>query len=213
MKIVVLGANGEVGSRIVGEALARGHEVTAAVRSLDRAQAVAPEAHVVGVNAEDAEAVAEAITGHDLVVTALRPAEGREEDLVVLTRSVLDAANSVSLPTIVVGGAARLHLPEDPANTILTAPGFLPSEVRPIATACQHQFEMVATRTTGAWSYISPPAMLSPGRRTGRYRTGTDTLIVDEEGQSAISMEDFAVAILDEAEAPKHHRAAFTVGY
>ncbi len=77
----------------------------------------------------------------------------------------------------------------------------------------QAQYELCLGETRAAWTYLSPLGMLEPGERTGRYRLGADTLLVDEGGVSRISMEDLAVAMLDEAEAPKHVRRAFTVGY
>ena len=97
--------------------------------------------------------------------------------------------------------------------TVLSAPGFLPSSAIPIALACQKQYELCLAETRVDWTYLSPAAMLEPGERTGRYRLGADTLVADEHGISRISMEDFAVAVLDEAETPKHTRQPFTVGY
>ena len=96
---------------------------------------------------------------------------------------------------------------------MLSAPDFLPGAVVPIARACQAQYELCLEETRVDWTYLSPAAMLEPGDRTGRYRLGTDTLVVDESGVSRISIEDFAVAMLDEVERPKHIRRAFTVGY
>ena len=111
------------------------------------------------------------------------------------------------------GGAARLLLPDRGGETVLSAPGFLPTSTVAIARACQAQYELCLAEIRAEWTYLSPPAILEPGERTGHYRLGGDTLVVDDDGASRISMEDFAVAILDEAETPKHRREAFTVGY
>ncbi len=92
-------------------------------------------------------------------------------------------------------------------------PPSLPASIVAIARASQAQYELCLGETRAAWTYLSPPGMLEPGERTGRYRLGADTLLVDEGGVSRISMEDLAVAMLDEAEAAKHVRRAFTVGY
>jgi putative NADH-flavin reductase len=131
--------------------------------------------------------------------------------LVSLTRSVLDAAARSSLRVLVIGGAASLKMPDQSGDTVLTAPGFLPDAAVPIAKACQAQYELCAVERRVDWSYLCPPAMLTPGVRTGRYRLGSDTLLVDADEKSAISMEDFAVALIDEAEAPRHKKARFTV--
>ncbi|HAT86127.1 MAG TPA: NADH-flavin reductase, partial [Rhizobiales bacterium] len=82
-----------------------------------------------------------------------------------------------------------------------------------IATACQAQFELMQAQDDVDWTYLCPPAMLTPGERKDHYRIGSDTLVVDEDGNSGISMEDFAIAMLDEAENPKHRKQRFTVGY
>ncbi len=210
MKMIVFGARGEVGSRIVSEALARDHAVTAVVRSQAQTQSLPPLVTSRVADLSDTAQVAEMMAGHDLAISALRPPDGQEDTLVALTRSVLDSAARYSLWTIVVGGAASLQLPGQNGHTVLTAPGFLPDAVVPIAKACQAQYELCIAEDRVDWSYICPPAMLTPGIRTGRYRLGTDTLVVDADGNSAISMEDFAVALIDEAEAPRHKNARFT---
>ncbi len=126
--------------------------------------------------------------------------------------SVAKAAKAAGTRFIVVGGAAPLRLPEDPSHTVLTAPGFLPESSVPIATACQQQHDWVLPQLGELGSYLCSPAMLLPGTRTGSYRVGDDTLITDDDGNSHISMEDFAVAALDEVEHSNHTGRRFTVG-
>ncbi len=211
MKILVMGARGDVGSRVVREALSRGHDVTALVREVSqRTDLPLPVTVAVG-DVLDGPRLTELMAGHDLAISAVRPPDGQEEILVPLTRSVLEAASVAGVPVLVVGGAASLKLPDRNGTTVLTAPGFLSEAVVPIARACQDQFELCAAETQAQWSYLCPPAMLVPGQRTGRYRLGADTLLVDEAGDSTISMEDFAVALIDEAETPHHPMARFTV--
>lgn len=213
MKITVFGAAGDVGSRIVAEALSRGHTVAAVVR--DEAQfsklpeAVTPRRGDAG----NADEVARLLDGQDLAISALRPADGREEALVTLTRAVLEGAGASGVRALIVGGAASLRLPDGSGHTVLTAPGFLPDTVLPIAGACYSQYLLCTLETRTDWSYLCPPAMLTPGQRTGTYRAGSDSLLVDAAGESRISMEDFAVAMLDEAEKPRHSRTCFTVAY
>ena len=213
MRIVIIGAAGDVGRRIVTEALSRGHTVTGLVRSETQfgrlPETVKPYAADVSNPAETARVIKE----QDLVISAVRPPDGHEDVLVSLTRSVLDGAAAAGVRALIVGGASRLKLPDGSGATVLSAPGFLPASTIPIALACQKQYELCLTETRVDWTYLSPAAMLEPGERTGRYRLGADTLVADEHGISRISMEDFAVAVLDEAETPKHTRQPFTVGY
>lgn len=213
MNITVYGAAGNVGRRIASEALARGHTVTGVVRAKAQFDKLPINVSPCAIDISDSRQLAPTLKGQDLIISALRPPEGQEDSLVALTRSVLNGAAAAGVRVLLVGGAARLRLPERNGETVLSAPNFLPSSVVAIARACQAQYELCLNETRVDWSYLSPAAILEPGNRVGRYRLGTDSLVVDESGVSRISMEDFAVAILDEAERPKHIRRAFTVGY
>lgn len=213
MNIIVFGARGDVGSRLVSEALARDHSVTAVVRN--EAQIEALPSSVTGRVADvtNTDQVSELMADHDLAISALRPPDGQEEMLVDLTKSVLTASAKTGVRALIVGGAASLKVPGHGEHTVLTAPGFLPDEVVPIAKACQTQFELCNAEIDADWTYLCPPAMLTPGERTGQYRSGTDALVVDADGNSAIAMEDFAVAMIDEAQTAQHRRERFTVAY
>ena len=213
MKVTVFGATGDVGRRVVDEALMRGHEVTAVARSESKLRTLPPSAARRIAEIGAASDVAGLLAGQDLAISALRPPEGQEAALVPLTRAVVEGAAQAGVPVLVVGGAASLRLAGQGDATVLTAPGFLPDRLLPIARACQAQYEFVTAEQRADWRYLCPPAMLTPGLRTGRYRVGSDTLLADDAGDSAISMEDFAVALLDEAETPRHSRQRFTVAY
>lgn len=213
MKMIVFGARGDVGSRVVSEALTRWHSVTAVVRKEAQVTSLPPSVTACTADVSNAAQVADIMAGHDLAISAVRPPDGQEDLLVALTGSVLDAAAQALVRVLVVGGAASLLLPDESGYTVLTAPDFLPDAVLPIARACQAQYELCLTETRAEWSYLCPPAMLTPGTRTGRYRHGSDVLLCDADGNAAISMEDFAVALIDEAERPQHSRARFTVAY
>lgn len=213
MRIIVFGATGEVGRRLVDEALRRGHDLSAVVHSASKLDRLPAAATGVVLDAKDTEASAAAIARHDLVISALRPPEGREDELPTLTQSVLEAAGASDKRVLVVGGAANLFLPDRSGHTVLTAPGYLPDSVRPIAAACFAQFMVCVADRRARWQYFSPPASLSPGHRTGRYRRGVDVLLVDDAGESKISMEDFAVAVLDAAEATSPEPRRVTVAY
>jgi len=213
MKIIVFGARGEVGSRIVAEAQARGHDVTAVVRSSTQMNGEALTVKTVVADITDTAALPSLLAGFDLAISAVRPPDGQEMDLPPLTDTLLTAAGQANIRLLIVGGAASLLVPDQNRHSVLTAPGFLPEDVVPIARASFAQYELCRDEQDTDWTYLSPPAMLVPGERTGNYRTGADMLLVDEEGNSQISMEDFSVAMLDEAERPSHRQARFTVAY
>lgn len=213
MKLIVFGATGDVGSRVVSEALARGHQVTAAIRN-EAAQAKLPaEVTPIIADATNPAALAAAMEFQDVAISALRSPPGREGEIVALTRSILDAASQTGVRVIIAGGAARLRLPNGSPHTVLTDPDFLPENIVPIARASMAQWELCASEKSANWTYASPSALLQPSRRLGTFRTGMNTLLVDEIGKSEISMEDFAVALVDEAQIAKYPHAAFTVGY
>lgn len=202
MKIAVYGAGGTIGQRIAAEARARGHAVTA----LGRAAPVT-----------DAAAVARAVAGHDAVVSAVGPGFGPSaQPLDMLSKAAhallagLTQAGVRRL--VVVGGAGSLEVA--PGKQLLDQPEF-PAAWRPVAAAHRDALD-VYRRYPGSeveWTYFSPAALIEPGARTGRHRTGGDRLLADEKGQSRISAEDFAIAILDELERPKSIRKRITVAY
>ncbi|WP_433526634.1 NAD(P)-dependent oxidoreductase [Nocardia pseudovaccinii] len=210
MRITVFGAAGDVGSRVVAEALDRGHEVTAVVRDLARAGAVAAAATLRSGDAANLDDVISLSGGQDLVITATRPAPGREHELPAIASVLLSGSARTGVRLLVVGGAATLLIPGDDALTLHESPDF-PVELRAIARACADQLAICRAETAADWTYLSPPAELVPGRRTGAYRLGTDELLTNADGVSAMSMADFAVALLDEAERPAHRRTRFTV--
>lgn len=213
MKITIFGARGAVGSRTIKEALDRGHNVTAVIRSEEQKKDLPSGVTIAVADVMQTETLVPILTGQDLAISAVRPAEGSEKLLSPLTQSVMTVAKAAGVRLIAVGGAASLKITPDSDYTVLTAPDFLPASIVPIATACQEQYEAILNSDGVNWTYLCPPAMLMPGERKGTYRTGTDSLVTGAEGNAAISMEDFAVALLDEAEKPAHIKQRFTVGY
>lgn len=213
MKITVFGATGQVGSCTVAEALSRGHEVTAVIRDPARSDGLPAGVTAQQGDAASTDDVAELSAGQDLVISATRPAPGRERELVRMARALLDGVGRTGVRLLLVGGAGSLIVPDTDGTMAVDDPRFVPAAWRDIAQACVEQYEVCRGETRADWTYLSPPALLTPGHRTGRYRLGSDTLLVDGECRSAISMEDFAVALLDEAEQPRHRRQRFTVAY
>jgi putative NADH-flavin reductase len=145
-----------------------------------------------------------------VVISATRPRAGLEGELVDAAKGLLLGLRTSGVRLILVGGAASLLVPGLEVM-LVDAPDF-PAELLPIARACNEQYSVVRAAVDVDWTYVSPPALLEPGRRTGRYRVGLDHLVTDAAGDSWLSMEDFAIALVDEAERPQHSRGRFTVG-
>ncbi|MBA0053772.1 NADH-flavin reductase [Streptomyces sp. AJS327] len=213
MHITVLGAAGATGSRVVTEALARGHRVTAAVRDARQFAELPPGALPKLADAASPAVVTELSAGQDVIVSAIRPAPGSEDQHPVVARALLDGLAGLPVRLLVVGGAGSLTVP-DTGLLAVDDPRYVAPEWRPIALACNHQLDVLRGDSEDVdWTYLSPPAFFAPGKRTGSYRTGGDELLLDADGDSAISMEDFAIALLDEAEHPRHRRTRFTVAH
>jgi hypothetical protein len=147
-----------------------------------------------------------------VVISATRPVAGQEHELAIAAKGLTAGLAGSGVRLLIVGGAASLTLPGSPDTLLVDGPDF-PADIRPIALACNEQLDVVRASTDLDWVYLSPPAVLEPGTRTGKYRLGKDELLTDPTGASFISMEDLAVALIDEAEQPRHHRTRFTVGY
>ncbi|MEU2038252.1 NAD(P)-dependent oxidoreductase [Nocardia niwae] len=210
MKIAVVGANGMVGSCVVDEAATRGHEIVAVFRRRPPTF-VPPGIRAVEGDANDADRMSGLFDGVDAVVAATRPAPGREDTVTATTTALLDAARTTRTRILVVGGAAPLRVPGHADRLVLDSPEYVPEAIRPVAAASVAQWETCRAHPAD-WVYLSPPALLEPGQRTGKYRRGTTTLITDADGSSRISAEDLAVAVLDELESPGGNKH-FTVGY
>ncbi len=214
MKIILFGATGDVGSAALRAAVSRGHHVTAVARQPQALAAISPNVTPLALDLlKDPDAAAEAAKGHHWVISALRPPAGHETDLVPLTRTALAAARRAALPALITGGAATLKLADGSGHTVLSAPGFLPDSVRPIAEACAEQDALLDTETEAQWTCLRPPAMLAAGPQTGSYRFGTDTLVTDAAGNSQISFADFGAALLDLAEASRGSQRKLTVAW
>ncbi|MFX0577185.1 NAD(P)-dependent oxidoreductase [Nocardia nepalensis] len=210
MKIAVVGAAGMVGARVVDEAASRGHDLIAVFRK-QRPTAPPPGVIAVEGDANDLDHMSRACNGVDAIVMATRPAPGQENTVTTTTTALLDAALRVRSRILVVGGAAPLQIPGHPDRLVVDSPKYVPQQFRTIAAASAAQLDTCRMHPAD-WVYLSPPALLEPGPRTGKYRRGTTTLITAADGASRISAEDLAVAVLDELENPgasKH----FTVGY
>lgn len=212
MKIALFGASGTLGQRILQEALKRGHEVTALMRQPEKSALHDPRVTLRAANVLNPPSVAGAVSGQDIVVSAIGPAGDQPATVVVdAARSLLKGVAQAGVPRlIVVGGAGSLEVA--PGVLLMNTPTF-PEGWKPIAQAHSDALDIYRRETHLNWTYVSPAGFIGPGQRTGKYRTGTDQLVADEQGESRISAEDFAVAILDEIEKPRFDRQRFTVAY
>ncbi|MCB9394724.1 MAG: NAD(P)H-binding protein, partial [Acidimicrobiaceae bacterium] len=157
--------------------------------------------------------VAHLSRGRDVVISATSGPRAGGDELAVTAEALLDGVTATGARLIVVGGAGSLIVPDSGGRLVVDDPRFVPASIRGVAQACVDQLAALRENSTVDWTYFSPAAEMTAGRRTGRFRTGTDELIVDCDGTSRISLEDVAVVVLDEAERPRHVRAVLTAGY
>jgi putative NADH-flavin reductase len=203
MKVAVIGASGRAGSRIQAELVSRGHAGTGIARHPEQI-ATAPGVTAVKGDVFDQAGLAEILRGHDAVVSAVH---FLQSDPAVLIGAV--RASGVKR-YVVVGGAGSLLVA--PGLRLVDTPQF-PAEYLAEATKGAAFLETLRTVDDLEWTFISPAALIDFGQRTGSYRKGGDQLLVDAAGNSTISFEDYAVALVDELEQPAHVRQRFTVAY
>jgi putative NADH-flavin reductase len=203
MKIALIGASGNVGSRLVAEATRRGHNVTALARNPEKI-ATAPNVTSKKIDALDGTALAEALSGHDVAITATRFVS-------VLPMIVIAAVKKAQGPRLVVVGGAS-SLTAAPGVKVFDTPHF-PVAYRAEASAGMAFLEALKASTDLDWTFLSPSSFFGPGPRTEKFRLGKDDLLVAPDGKSSISYDDYAIAMLDEIETPRHSRERFTVGY
>ncbi len=207
MRIAIIGATGLVGTRILAESLNRGHEVTAIVRNPERLP-THPKLRVASGDATRAAELASLVAGHDVVISAFNPGKDAGG---TGARSIIDAVKRSGVERLlVVGGAGTLEVA--PGKRLVDQPDF-PAQWKDGALRTAAFLDQLRGETELDWAFVSPAAMLGPGERTGRYRVGGDQLLTDGDGKSRISLEDYAVAMLDESERPQHHRQRFSVAY
>jgi hypothetical protein len=203
MKLILLGATGQVGSHLLKEALARGHSVTGVARyvgSLPKHPALLPRK----ADATDYAQLPALLSGHDAVISALhfRTTDGQ---------ALISAVKTAQVPRLlVVGGAGSLEIA--PGQALVDTPDF-PAEYKAEALAGRDFLNALRAETALDWTFVSPSAYFHDGPRTGKFRLGKDSLLVAVDGQSHISLADYAIAFLDELEHPQHSRSRFTVGY
>ena len=215
MKIALVGATGFVGTAVLAELLQRDHRITALLRDPSKLESRPGLSTVVG-DVFDTAAVAAALRGHDAVVSAFNPGWNEPDlyDLFLRGSAAIERAVETSgvKRLLVVGGAGSLFVA--PGVQLVDTPEFtdhVPANIIPGALAARNALAALRTNTLLDWTFLSPPAMLLPGERTGAYRSGGEDLLMAGDKPASISVADLAIAIADEIEHPRHVRARFTV--
>jgi len=217
-RLVLFGATGYAGSRILAEATNRGHHVTAVARNIETIPTGCSSIRTVVGSMYDPALVDELSTEADVLIVAIT--SGPDENgntLPDALPNLIDAAERNQVRIAVVGGAGSLLLSEG-GERVVTRLEFVapPDKLRDVKLHIEFLEKLRQVPNDVDWFYLSPPAGFGahvPGERLGRYRVGSDILLIDEQGNSAISGEDYAIAFLDEIERPRHHRCRFTVAY
>lgn len=211
LKITVYGGTGRIGQRIVDEALNRGHTVT--IVTLDPPSTAPGRPHLTLIKGDilDTQDVTARVTGQDAVVSAVSGFDLGEDFFPKVAQSLVTAVRGVSgkAPRILwIGGSSSLPEQAGGRAQVEDNPKALPFQKGKLL-ALNYFYTVKDVR----WTVMTPPTNIDPGTRTGKFRIGKDVLLKDAQGQSRISMEDYAVAMLDELERPKHVRSQFTVAY
>jgi len=202
MKIALIGATGNAGSRILAELSRRGHAITAVARHPEKVPALTGVTSLKA-DANDVAGLAAVLKGHDVVISSVHFTASDPRKLVEAVH-----ASGVSR-YLVVGGAGSLEVA--PGVKLIDTPEF-PAIYKAEAAAGGVFLDLLRNETGLDWTFLSPSALFVPGERSGKFRLGGDPLLSNEKG-SRISFEDYAIALVDEIEKPAHSRQRFTVGY
>ena len=214
-KVALIGASGFIGSQLVKELLSRGYQVTAIVHSADKIKNDDKNLKVVSADVFDTDKLAEVLKNNDAVISAYNPGWTNPniyDDTIKGYQSIIEAVKKAGIKRLqAVGGAGSLLVA--PGKTVVDS-GAIPDEILPgvkaLALVLKDQF---LPEKELDWVFFSPAGTIEPGERTGKYRLGLDNLITDDQGNSKISVQDYAKAMVDELENPKHHQQRFTIGY
>lgn len=214
MKVLLIGATGFVGSAILGELAQRGHSVVAVARHADKVAKLAG-VEAVEEDVANVDAIAKLAAGTDAIISAYNPGWTNPKIAELIPANypkILEAARKSGKRLLIVGGAGTLFCA--PGLRVVDSgaiPEAIMGGVRPLG---DFYLNVLTKETEVDWTFFSPAgAFDEKGTRTGKFRLGKDDLIVDAEGNSHISVEDYAVAMADELEHPAHSRERFTIGY
>ena len=213
--VVLIGASGFVGTAILNELLNRGHKVTAIVRDPAKVTASNPNLKVIQADVTDTDVLIEASKGKDAVISAYNPGWKNPniyEETLKNYPLIVDSVKKAGVERLlIVGGAGTLFYA--PGKMVMDADD-VPAKLLPgIKSLGEFYLNTLRKENDIDWIFLSPAANMTPGERTGKFRIGKDDLVVDVNGDSNISVEDYAVAMVDELEQKKYHKELFTIGY
>lgn len=213
--VVLIGASGFVGNAILNELLSRGHKVTAVVRNPKKINVTNSKLEIVKTDVSDTNVMVEICKGKEAIISAYNPGWANPDIYEETLRNyplILEAAKrSGAKRLLCVGGAGTLFCA--PGLRVVDS-GAIPDAIMGgVKSLGEFYLNTLMNEKAIDWIFFSPAGTLEPGKRTGKFRLGKDDLIIDENGISHISVEDYAVAMVDELENPKHHYERFTIGY
>jgi putative NADH-flavin reductase len=214
-KIAIIGASGFVGSALLKESLERGHSVTAIMRHPEKITLKDPNLKIIPGDVFAQDDVYELINGVDVVISAYNPGwtnPNISEETTKAYESIINGVKKAKIPRLlIVGGAGSLFV--TPEKRVMDT-GVIPEAFMPaIESLAGVLYHLQKEETDLDWAYFSHAGNIAPGEKTGSYRLGKDQLIVNDKGESSISVEDYADAMLNEIEKPQHHKERFTIGY
>ena len=214
-KIVLIGASCFIGSAILKESPERRHSVTAIVCHPENTKLENPNFKIVYCDVMDEDSVPELVKDADIVINAYNPGwtnPSISTDTTIAYKSNISGVKKADLlRLLIVGGAGSLLVTPDKRvmDTGVIPVSYLPA----VKSLAEVLYGLQRDEKELDWVFFSPAGNIAPGEKTGIFRLGKDYLIVDEKGESNISVEDYAVALLDEVEKQQHHRERFTIGY
>ena len=214
-KITLIGASGFIGSAILQESLDRGHLVTAIVRHPEKIKINHPNLKIVSGDILISDSINEIIAGSDVVISSYNPGWNNPSIASETTAAYKNIINSVikaKIPRIlIVGGAGSLFV--SPGKRLMDTDVFPKSFIPAVTALANVYYELLKSNTTFEWAFFSPAGNIIHGERTGNFQIGKDNLITNNKGESKISVEDYALAMIDEVENPQNHNSRFTIGY
>lgn len=215
MSILIIGGSGFVGLGIVKEAIDRGYDVTTLVLHPDKMNFKNEHLTVKKCDVSCLDSLKEMCKGYDTVISAYNPGWSNPniyEDTLKNYPTIIKGAKEAGVKRIlVVGGAGTLKNKE---GKLLMDAGVFPDAIMPGVKALgKFYLETLKKENDIDWVFFCPPEKISPGKRTGCYKTGSDDAIYGEDGECSISIEDYAKAMIDEYEKQEHHKERFTIGY
>lgn len=217
MKIALIGSTGFIGSAVLKEALSRHHTVTAILRHPDKLKVQDKHLSIAQCDIMDAKKLGLLLKGQDMVISSYNSGWSNPniyKEFLTGSRSIQDAVRQSGVKRyFVIGGAGSLFITQ--GEQLVDSPEF-PAVFKRGATAARDYLDILKNEKDLEWTYLSPAIEMNPTlphQRTGKYRIGGDEPVFDSNKKSTISVEDIAVAVIDEAEHPKHVRKRFTVGY